>query len=145
MPEQRERLTFSPMHNTIFIQNVDLVEVPLLTASFLFLPDIHEVGNMQQATAVTYVLLLSASLSSNKFVLSGLGFQFPMVFQGWQTLVGFLIYRLLHATGKLNITQLDTAGYISLFPFFLFFCSSILTGALAKLCFSSMQVYCSLC
>ncbi len=85
---------------------------------------------MQQATAVTYVLLLSASLSSNKFVLSGLGFQFPMVFQGWQTLVGFLIYRLLHATGKLNITQLDTAGYISLFPFFLFFCSSILTGAM---------------
>ncbi len=83
---------------------------------------------MQQGSAVTYVLLLATSLSANKFVLSTLGFQYPMVFQGWQTLVGFVIYRLLHACGRISIVSLDMAGYISLFPFFLFFCSSILTG-----------------
>ena len=85
---------------------------------------------MHRASALTYSGLFLVSLSANKFVLSGLGFQFPMVFQGWQTLVGFVIYRLLHSAGKVTLTSLDVPGYISLFPFFLFFCSSILTGEL---------------
>ncbi len=34
-----------------------------------------------QASSITYLLLLAASLSASKFVLSTLGFQFPMVFQ----------------------------------------------------------------
>ncbi len=51
--------------------------------------------------------------------------------QGWQTLVGFVLYHLLHLFGRVTLTPLDMAGYISLFPYFLLFCSAILTGSMA--------------
>ena len=110
---------------------------------------------MQRGSATLYFVVLATSLSANKFVLSTLGFQYPMVFQvrngliyecsllvqgdfksllcyqGWQTLVGFVLYQILHSLGLVKITSLDLSGYISLFPFFLFFTSSILTGSMA--------------
>ena len=45
--------------------------------------------------------------------------------------MGFVLYQILHSLGLVKITSLDLSGYISLFPFFLFFTSSILTGSMA--------------
>ena len=53
---------------------------------------------MKILEASVYLLLLAGSLFANKYVLSVLGFQFPMVFQGWQTLVGCLTFKV----SKLN-------------------------------------------
>ena len=50
---------------------------------------------MNWVAVSTYMFLVISSYFSNKYVLSTLGFRFPMVFQGWQTLVGFLILKLL--------------------------------------------------
>ena len=50
---------------------------------------------MNSVAVAAYMFLVISSYFSNKYVLSTLGFRFPMVFQGWQTLVGFLILRLL--------------------------------------------------
>ena len=51
--------------------------------------------SMNWVAVSTYMFLVISSYFSNKYVLSTLGFRFPMVFQGWQTLVGFLILKLL--------------------------------------------------
>ncbi|QQP56824.1 Transmembrane protein C18orf45 [Caligus rogercresseyi] len=80
----------------------------------------------------------SASWFCNKYVLTELGFKYPMVFQGWQTLVGFLVLRLWTSSFlpmslrlKKAITPMDKPGFVSLFPFFLFFTASLITGSKA--------------
>ena len=60
---------------------------------------------MKYLEAIVYVALLASSLFANKYVLSVLGFQYPMVFQGWQTLVGCVTFKvslfaLIPAIGK---------------------------------------------
>ena len=47
---------------------------------------------MHRGSAAVYFGVLATSLSANKFVLSSLGFQYPMVFQvrasfPWQTII----------------------------------------------------------
>nr|ACO14928.1 Transmembrane protein C18orf45 [Caligus clemensi] len=94
--------------------------------------------NLHIRTAVTISVLQTASMFCNKYVLTELGFKYPMVFQGWQTLVGFLVLRIwtssflpLSLRLKKAITPMDKPGFVSLFPFFLFFTASLITGSKA--------------
>eukprot|EP00096_Caligus_rogercresseyi_P011309 TRINITY_DN4409_c0_g1_i1.p1 TRINITY_DN4409_c0_g1~~TRINITY_DN4409_c0_g1_i1.p1 ORF type:complete len:323 (+),score=89.51 TRINITY_DN4409_c0_g1_i1:152-1120(+) len=94
--------------------------------------------NVHVRTAVIISTLQSASWFCNKYVLTELGFKYPMVFQGWQTLVGFLVLRLWTSSFlpmslrlKKAITPMDKPGFVSLFPFFLFFTASLITGSKA--------------
>lgn len=99
-------------------------------------------STLQQA--VTYSLLFLATHFVNKYVLSILKFQFPTIFQGWQTLTGFLMLSLLVSTRHLptlmeNVNRNDIAKWL---PGMMFFVCSIYAGskALATL---SMPVFLS--
>jgi hypothetical protein len=88
---------------------------------------------MNKLSALLYFLLLLTVFFSNKLVLTVLGFKYPMVFQGWQTLVGFVVFKALSVSKALPVANipLDKAGFISLLPNFLFFTSSIIAGSKA--------------
>ncbi|XP_052817109.1 transmembrane protein 241-like [Mya arenaria] len=99
----------------------------------------------QYQLAAVYCLLFIATQFVNKYVLTVLGFQFPTIFQGWQTLVGFLMLSLLVTARHVpplmeNITRYDVANWL---PGMLLFVGSIYSGskALAKL---PMPVFLSL-
>lgn len=92
-----------------------------------------------------YCILFMATIFVNKYVLSVLKFQYPTIFQGWQTLVGFVVISLLVTSRHLprlmeNTTRVDLAMWL---PGMLFFVCSIYSGsrALAKM---SIPVYLSL-
>lgn len=94
---------------------------------------------------VLFIILFAASHFVNKFVLSVLGFQYPTIFQGWQTLIGFLMISLLVTTKHLpalmeNVTRGDIAQWL---PGMACFVCMIYSGskALAKL---SIPTYLSL-
>jgi len=88
---------------------------------------------MNVVAAVLYSALLGTSLFMNKYVLSVLGFKYPTIFQGWQMLAGFIIYKILtvFSKDKFSITHLDKPGIVSLLPGFLFFTASIIAGSKA--------------
>eukprot|EP00093_Oithona_nana_P009450 09450.XXX_528956_529997_1 [CDS] Oithona nana genome sequencing. len=91
---------------------------------------------MNSIAIVVYSLIVSCTYFSNKFVLTYLGFRFPMVFQGWVTLVGSLILRLLaYIPSKqdptLRVLPLDRSAFISLLPNFFLFTISIIAGSKA--------------
>lgn len=83
-----------------------------------------------------------------QYVLSVLNFTYPTIFQGWQTLVGGLLLRVLLSNKCLSVssTELDKPGFISLLPSFLFFSAGIVASskALAGLV-SSWQLHKILC
>ncbi|XP_060552153.1 transmembrane protein 241-like [Ruditapes philippinarum] len=100
-------------------------------------------SSLQQASIHCAVFV--ATHFVNKYVLSVLKFQFPTIFQGWQTLVGFLMLSLLVSTRHLptlldNTDRYDIANWL---PGMMFFVSSIYSGskALAAL---SIPVFLSL-
>lgn len=80
-----------------------------------------------------YFCLLTCSIFANKYVLSVLGFQFPMVFQGWQTLVGCIVFKILSVfgIGVPKITPMDWPGFASLLPNFVLFTMYIIAGSKA--------------
>jgi len=80
-----------------------------------------------------YFCLLTCSIFANKYVLSVLGFQFPMVFQGWQTLVGCITFKTLSVCGLgvPKITSMDWPGFASLLPNFVLFTIYIIAGSKA--------------
>jgi hypothetical protein len=91
---------------------------------------------MNIVSGVIYTLLVLSSLYSSKYVLTVLGFQFPMVFQGWQTLVGFVILRLLSVIPSpknptLTVVSMDRAAFVSLLPNFFLFTVSLIAGSKA--------------
>ena len=91
---------------------------------------------MNSVALSTYILLVISSFFSNKYVLSELGFRFPMVFQGWQTLVGFLVLKLLayipsKSSPTLTVVSLDKSGFVSLLPNFFLFTVSLIAGSRA--------------
>lgn len=101
-------------------------------------------SSFQQAGV--YCVLFAATHFVNKYVLSVLKFQFPTIFQGWQTLVGFLMLSLLVSTRHLpvlleNTDRYDVANWL---PGMMFFVCSIYSGskALATL---PMPVFLSMC
>ncbi|KAK3601125.1 hypothetical protein CHS0354_019117 [Potamilus streckersoni] len=87
--------------------------------------------------SLTYCALFVATHFVNKYVLSVLKFQYPTIFQGWQTLVGFLMLSLLVQTKHLPpLLEDNTRTEIALWlPGMIFFVLSIYSGsrALSKL------------
>ncbi|CAH1772933.1 unnamed protein product [Owenia fusiformis] len=57
--------------------------------------------------ALQYSILFVATQFVNKYVLSVLKFTYPTIFQGWQTLVGAVILRVLALTGKIDLVTSD--------------------------------------
>ncbi|KAK8753698.1 hypothetical protein OTU49_001151, partial [Cherax quadricarinatus] len=77
-----------------------------------------------------------------QYVLSVLNFTYPTIYQGWQTLVGGILLRVLLSNKCLSIsaTDLDKPGFISLLPSFLFFAAGIVASSKA-LCNLSVPVF----
>jgi len=77
--------------------------------------------------------LFFAGISINKYVLSVLGFKYPTIFQGWQTLAGLVIYKLLNVFNKPTyaITNVDRAGFISIIPGLLFYTTALVANSKA--------------
>lgn len=91
---------------------------------------------MNSIAISVYILLVISSFFSNKYVLSELGFRYPMVFQGWQTLVGFLVLQLLayvpsKAKPTFTVVAIDRPGFVSLLPNFFLFTVSLIAGSRA--------------
>lgn len=88
---------------------------------------------MNLGAAAIFVVILVLGLFTNKYVLSVLGFRYPTIFQGWQTLCGLLLYKILTVAAKSNfkVTPIDRPALISLLPGFLFFTTSIIAGSKA--------------
>ena len=51
----------------------------------------------------SYCLLYVTTIICNKYVLSSLGFQYPTVFQAWQTFVSLVLIQMV--SGKLYATH----------------------------------------
>ena len=63
-------------------------------------------------------------------------FQFPMVFQGWQALIGFIVLQILsyipsRSQPTLTVISLDKSGFISLLPNFFLFTVALIAGSKA--------------
>lgn len=80
-----------------------------------------------------YLILFGSAIFVNKYVLSVLKFTYPTIFQGWQTLVGGILLRVLLSNKCLSVstTDLDKPGFISLLPSFLFFSAGIVASSKA--------------
>ena len=101
---------------------------------------------MKSGSSALYLVLLASSLYANKYVLSVLGFQYPMVFQGWQTLVGFLVFKVMSASGfsSAGVTPMDKSGFISLFPNFVLFVVFIIAGSKALSTYPLLAFVCAI-
>ena len=91
---------------------------------------------MNSVAVLVYILIVASSYFSNKYVLTELGFRFPMVFQGWQTLVGFIVLRLLayipnKSSPTLSVVAIDRSGFVSLLPNFFLFTVALIAGSKA--------------
>ncbi|XP_064091927.1 transmembrane protein 241-like [Macrobrachium nipponense] len=80
-----------------------------------------------------YLILFGSTIFVNKYVLSVLNFTYPTIYQGWQTLVGGILLRVLLSNKCLSVsaTDLDKPGFISLLPSFLFFSAGIVASSKA--------------
>ncbi|XP_037782653.1 transmembrane protein 241-like [Penaeus monodon] len=98
------------------------------------MPKIAEMSHSKQLIDfLVYLILLGSTIFVNKYVLSVLNFTYPTIFQGWQTLVGGILLRILLSNKCLSVssTDLDKAGFISLLPSFLFFSAGIVASSKA--------------
>ena len=88
---------------------------------------------MNPVAGILFGCLVCSGLYINKYVLSVLGFKYPTIFQGWQTLTGLCIYKLLTYCSKSNfkLVGIDRSAFISLLPGFLFFTTSIVAASKA--------------
>jgi len=88
---------------------------------------------MNPVAAFIYSCLVCGGLFINKYVLSILGFKYPTIFQGWQTLTGLVVFKVLNLFSKksFQVTSIDRAAFISLLPGFLFFTTSIISSSKA--------------
>ncbi|XP_074656612.1 UDP-N-acetylglucosamine transporter TMEM241 homolog [Tubulanus polymorphus] len=86
---------------------------------------------------IAFILLSLCTVFVNKYVLTILKFTYPTIFQGWQTLVGAIVLRLLcsHKKIKLNFTTVHRNDLFRSFPCLILFVISIYSGskALSKL------------
>ncbi|KAG0716008.1 Transmembrane protein 241 [Chionoecetes opilio] len=80
-----------------------------------------------------YLILFGSAIFVNKYVLSVLKFTYPTIFQGWQTLVGGILLRVLLSNKCLSVstTELDKPGFVSLLPSFLFFSAGLVASSKA--------------
>ena len=88
---------------------------------------------MNPIAGLLFACLVGSGLYVNKYVLSVLGFKYPTIFQGWQTLAGLVIYKLLTYCSKANfkLVGIDRPAFISLLPGFLFFTTSLVAASKA--------------
>lgn len=88
---------------------------------------------MNPVAAFIYSIIVCSGLFINKYVLSILGFRYPTIFQGWQTLTGLVVFKILTLVSKktFQVTSVDRAAFISLLPGFLFFTTSIISASKA--------------
>jgi len=88
---------------------------------------------MNPVAAFFYSCIVGCGLFINKYVLSILGFRYPTIFQGWQTLTGLIIYKLLTCASKTSfkLAIIDRPAFISLLPGFLFFTTSLIASSKA--------------
>jgi len=88
---------------------------------------------MNPIAGLLFAILVGSGLYVNKYVLSVLGFRYPTIFQGWQTLAGLVIYKLLTYCSKANfkLVGIDRPAFISLLPGFLFFTTSLVAASKA--------------
>jgi len=88
---------------------------------------------MNPVAGFLFSVIVISVLYINKYVLTILGFRYPTIFQGWQTLTGLLIYKLLTLVSKTSfkLTSIDRSALISLLPGFLFFTTSIISSSKA--------------
>eukprot|EP00092_Neocalanus_flemingeri_P024574 GFUD01026653.1.p1 GENE.GFUD01026653.1~~GFUD01026653.1.p1 ORF type:complete len:307 (+),score=73.85 GFUD01026653.1:98-1018(+) len=88
---------------------------------------------MNPVAAFFFSCILGCGLYINKYVLSILGFRYPTIFQGWQTLTGLIIYKLLTFASKsdFKLASIDRPAFISLLPGFLFFTTSLIASSKA--------------
>ena len=88
---------------------------------------------MNPVAGLLFACLVGSGLYVDKYVLSVLGFRYPTIFQGWQTLAGLVIYKLLTYCSKANfkLVGIDRPAFISLLPGFLFFTTSLVAASKA--------------
>jgi len=88
---------------------------------------------MNPVAAFFFSCILMSGLYINKYVLSILGFRYPTIFQGWQTLTGLFIYKLLTFASKSNfkLAGIDRPAFISLLPGFLLYTTSLIASSKA--------------
>jgi len=88
---------------------------------------------MNPVAAFFFACIVGCGLYINKYVLSILGFRYPTIFQGWQTLTGLIIYKLLTFASKssFKLASIDRPAFISLLPGFLFFTTSLIASSKA--------------
>jgi len=88
---------------------------------------------MQPLAGLLFAVIVTSSLYINKYVLSVLGFKYPTIFQGWQTLASLVIFKVLTYTHKNNfkLVKMDRSAFISLLPGFLFYTTSIVAASKA--------------
>lgn len=78
-----------------------------------------------------YAILFVFTNFVNKYVLSVLEFKYPTVFQGWQTLVGFIVLRLLVITKHVPAMLTDTqrSDWVRWIPGMMLFAGSVYSGS----------------
>ena len=88
---------------------------------------------MNPVAGILFTTLVCSGLYINKYILSVLGFKYPTIFQGWQTLAGLIIYKILTFCSKSNfkLVGIDRPAFISLLPGFLFFTTSLVAASKA--------------
>jgi hypothetical protein len=89
--------------------------------------------NMNLVSGVLFSTFLFGGISINKYVLSVLGFKYPTIFQGWNTLAGLFVYKILSILKKSDypLTPVDRAGFVSLLPGLLFHTTALIANSKA--------------
>ncbi|XP_041478703.1 transmembrane protein 241-like isoform X1 [Lytechinus variegatus] len=85
---------------------------------------------------ILYCILYICTVLVNKYVLWVLGFTYPTLFQGWQTLVGFLVLRFVASLGHIELSSnISSSAYFQWLPAMVLFVCGIYSGsrALARL------------
>ncbi|KAK3922036.1 Transmembrane protein 241 [Frankliniella fusca] len=77
---------------------------------------------------VLLIILHTCTIHINKFILSVLGFTYPTVFQGWQTLVAVILMRILLIE---ELKPISWTSFYSNLPLFLCFVANIVAGSKA--------------
>lgn len=79
----------------------------------------------------TFFLLFVLTNFVNKYVLSVLEFKYPTVFQGWQTLVGFVVLQLLVITKRVPpmLTDTNRSDWVHWIPGMMLFAGSVYSGS----------------
>lgn len=78
-----------------------------------------------------YAILFVLTNFVNKYVLSVLEFKYPTLFQGWQTLVGFIVLRLLVITKHVPamLTETQRSDWVRWIPGMMLFAGSVYSGS----------------